>query len=130
MTCLKNVRLSDEGSHSGLKGFVAVGSNYNYGEDITSRGRVCFVFISCENKSTIYSQQILIYDIIEVVPEPGQPLTKNRFKSLYSKEQKGPVTAISHCNGFLVSAVGQKVRIGMNMLQVNLNLFSRFIYGK
>jgi len=40
VTCLKNVRLADEGSHSGLKGFVAVGTNYNYGEDITSRGRV------------------------------------------------------------------------------------------
>ena len=28
---------------------------------------------------------------------------------VYNKDQKGPITAISHVLGFLVSAVGQKV---------------------
>lgn len=44
------------------------------------------------------------------MPEPGQPLTKNRFKQIYAKEQKGPVSAITQVSGFLVSAIGQKVR--------------------
>ncbi|KAL0274118.1 UNVERIFIED_CONTAM: hypothetical protein PYX00_006618 [Menopon gallinae] len=93
VTCLKTVNLSSEGTRSGLKGYVAVGTNYNYSEDITSKGR------------------ILIYDVIDVVPEPGLPLTKNRFKTVYAKEQKGPVTALCHVLGFLVSAMGQKIYI-------------------
>ena len=89
--CLKVVNLVYEGSRSGLRGYVAVGTNYSYGEDTTSRGR------------------IMVLDIIDVVPEPGQPLTKNKFKTLYTKEHKGPVTAVESVVGFLCAAVGQKV---------------------
>lgn len=91
VTAFKNVSLAYEGTRSGLKEYICIGTNYNYGEDITSRGR------------------ILIYDIIEVVPEPGKPLTKFKFKEIYIKEQKGPVSAITHVVGFLVTAVGQKI---------------------
>ncbi|XP_055705403.1 cleavage and polyadenylation specificity factor subunit 1 [Phlebotomus papatasi] len=91
VTAFKNVSLLCEGTRSGLKEYICVGTNYNYSEDITSRGR------------------ILIYDIIEVVPEPGKPLTRYRFKEVYTKEQKGPVSAITHVLGFLVTAVGQKI---------------------
>jgi hypothetical protein len=70
--------------------------------------------------------QILIFDIIEVVPEPGQPLTKNRFKQIYAKEQKGPITAITQVSGFLVSAVGQKVLPFDSLEWISGLLYRRF----
>ena len=91
VTCLKTVSLEYEGHASGLKDYLAVSTNYNYGEDIISRGR------------------IFILDLIEVVPEPGQPLTKNKIKTLYAKDQKGAVSAICSVCGYLVAAIGQKI---------------------
>lgn len=88
---LKVVMLTYEGAQSGFKEYICMGTNYNYSEDITSRGR------------------ILIFDLIEVVPEPDKPWTKYKLKQVYAKEQKGPVSAITSTRGFLVTSVGQKV---------------------
>lgn len=91
VTAFKIVKLAYEGTRSGLKEYLCIGTNFNYSEDITSRGN------------------IHIYDIIEVVPEPGKPLTKFKLKEVYKKEQKGPVSAIADVLGFLVTALGQKI---------------------
>ncbi|XP_017069032.1 cleavage and polyadenylation specificity factor subunit 1 [Drosophila eugracilis] len=93
VTAFKIVKLSYEGTRSGLKEYLCIGTNFNYSEDITSRGN------------------IHIYDIIEVVPEPGKPMTKFKLKEVFKKEQKGPVSAISDVLGFLVTGLGQKIYI-------------------
>lgn len=88
---LKMVMLTYEGTQSGLKGYICMGTNFNYSEDISSRGR------------------ILLFDLIEVVPEPDKPWTKYKLKQIYAKEQKGPVSAVTSIMGLLVTSVGQKV---------------------
>ena len=46
VSCVKNVNLTSEGTVSGLKGFIAVGTSCNYNEDVTSRGRVRNSFVT------------------------------------------------------------------------------------
>ena len=104
-TGMKHLYLTSEGLHSGEKGYMVLATAFCYGEDVTPRG------------------YIRIYDIIEVIPEPGQPLTKNKLKTVYEKEQKGPITAVDAVNGFLVATVGQKIYI----FQVSLGLVDIFL---
>ncbi|TGZ75604.1 hypothetical protein CRM22_000249 [Opisthorchis felineus] len=93
VTCMITAQLSSEQTFHGTKDYLALGANLSYGEEIPVRGR------------------IIILDVIDVVPEPGQPLTRHKLKTIYDGEQKGPVTALSSCQGHLVSAIGQKVYI-------------------
>ena len=92
-SCMQSVSLKSEGTVSGMKSYIALGTNYAYNEDVTCRGRV------------------VIFDVVEVVPEPGLPLTKNKLKVEYDKEQRGAITALDAVQGFLVTAIGQKIYI-------------------
>ncbi|KAL5969335.1 Cleavage and polyadenylation specificity factor subunit 1, partial [Taenia solium] len=93
VSCLVTVQLSSDLTFDETKNYLALGANLSYGEEIPVRGR------------------IILMDIIEVVPEPGQPLTRHKVKTVYDGDQKGPVTALASCQGYLVSAVGQKIYI-------------------
>ncbi|XP_037085613.1 cleavage and polyadenylation specificity factor subunit 1-like [Pollicipes pollicipes] len=91
VTVMNNVSINYEGHRSGQRMYIAVATNHSYGEDVVCRGK------------------LMLLDVIEVVPEPGQPLTKNKLKVLLTKEQSAPVSAISSVAGYLLGAVGQKV---------------------
>lgn len=93
VTCMQLINFKSEGTMSGLKGYIVCGTTYSYTEDIPCKGR------------------IIVMDIIEVVPEPGAPLTKNKLKIEYNREQKGGVSAVAGVHGLLVTAIGQKIYI-------------------
>ncbi|KAL7750781.1 mRNA cleavage and polyadenylation factor subunit [Sorochytrium milnesiophthora] len=97
---------------SGRKHFLAVGTSLVKGEDVAVQGK------------------IYIFDVIEVVPEPGKPHTNHKYKMLTSSEVKGPVSAFTGVNGHLVAATGQKIivydfedmdtLVGIAFLDVNI----------
>ncbi|CAF1195327.1 unnamed protein product [Adineta ricciae] len=91
VTCMKTIALRFQGNL--MKTYVAVGTANCFNEDVVSRGRV------------------ILFDVIEVVPEVDQPLTKHKLKIVHDREEKGPVTAVDSILGYLVAAVGQKVYI-------------------
>ena len=46
-----------------------------------------------------------------MVPDPEKPLSGYKFKCLYDKEQKGPVTEVDCILGHIISAIGQKIYV-------------------
>ncbi|KAJ8041183.1 Cleavage and polyadenylation specificity factor subunit 1 [Holothuria leucospilota] len=88
VTCLKIVTLNIEGN---MRSLLGMGTGQVYSEDFVAKGRV------------------YIYDVIEVVPEPGQPLTKNKLKMLFKQEHKGCVSSLCDVKGQLLTTIGQKV---------------------
>ena len=93
--CVKcmNLEISEE-THE-RKDLIVVGTAVVRGENVTSRGN------------------IYIFDVVDVVPEPGVPETDLKLKLVAKEEVKGAVTALSPIGsqGFLLAAQGQKCMV-------------------
>ncbi|KAJ6109745.1 hypothetical protein N7486_001980 [Penicillium sp. IBT 16267x] len=95
VTAVKNVNLEvSENTHE-RKDLIVVGTAITKGEDIPARG--------C----------IYVFDVIEVVPEPGRPETGRKLKLIGKEVVKGAVTALSGIGGqgFVIVAQGQKCMV-------------------
>ncbi|KAF8477455.1 CPSF A subunit region-domain-containing protein [Kalaharituber pfeilii] len=90
---IKTVELEVSEQTKERKQLVAVGTGIFRGEDSAARGA------------------IYVFEVIEVVPEPGRPETNRKFKLVVREEVKGTVSALCGVNGFLLAAQGQKVMV-------------------
>ncbi|KAK3393663.1 CPSF A subunit region-domain-containing protein [Podospora didyma] len=94
--CVETLNLEVSESTNERKQLVAIGTALCKGEDLPTRGHV------------------YVYDIAEVIPEPGRPETNKKLK-LIAKEDipRGAVTALSEVGtqGLMLVAQGQKCMV-------------------
>lgn len=91
--CIKTLSLEVSEHTRERQTLVCVGTAIvRGGEDLPAQGRV------------------LVFNVIDVVPEPGKPETAHKLKLIAQAEVKGAVTALSEIGtqGFLLAAQGQK----------------------
>lgn len=90
---IKCEKLDSKRSQGGVAPFIIVGTAFVKGEDRQARGRV------------------LIFDVIEVVPDPNNPQSNHKLKLLFADDLKGPVASVGSIYGRLVTSTGTKVMI-------------------
>lgn len=93
--CVKSLNLEVSEETHERKDLIVVGTAIIKGENVTMRGN------------------IYIFDVVDVVPEPGIPETDLKLKLIAKEEVKGAVTALSQIGsqGFLLAAQGQKCMV-------------------
>lgn len=90
---LKSVVLTVSEKTKKKKEVIVFGSSVLRGEDLAAKG------------------SFYVYDIVDIVPEPGRPETKNKFKEIAQEAIKGAVTAVCEVEGHLLIAQAQKIII-------------------
>lgn len=88
---MKSVFLEVSEKTKQMKEFLVIGTSIIRGEDLAASGG------------------FYIYDVIEVVPEPGKPETNHKLKLVTSEVSKGAVTSVCEVSGHLLVAQAQKV---------------------
>lgn len=73
------------------KEFILIGTGRLRMEDLSSNG------------------SYKVFEIIDIIPEPGKPETNHKFKELLQESTKGAVTAVCDVSGRFLVAQGQKM---------------------
>ncbi|KAJ1749014.1 mRNA cleavage and polyadenylation factor subunit [Coemansia sp. RSA 1821] len=88
---MRTLELDSAQAEGGRRALVCVGTGFVLGEDVMTRGRV------------------YVFDVVDVVPQPGRPQTNRRLKLLYTEEIHGTVTTLGELRGSLVMSEGSKL---------------------
>ncbi len=93
--CIKSMNLEVSEETHERKELIVVGTAITKGEDVVTRG--------C----------IYIFDVVDVVPQPGVPESDLKLKLIAKEEVKGAVTSLSPIGsqGFMLAAQGQKCMV-------------------
>ncbi|KEP51741.1 cleavage and polyadenylation specificity factor protein [Rhizoctonia solani 123E] len=91
INAVESIPLETLSTERGLKDYVVVGTTISRGEDLAVKGAT------------------YVFEVVEVVPEPGIKTRQYRLRLLCREDSKGAVTALCGINGYLVSSMGQKI---------------------
>ncbi|UZJ52621.1 hypothetical protein CBS101457_001941 [Exobasidium rhododendri] len=89
--CVELVTLRSVATVSGLKDYIAVGTILSHGEDRPAKGAT------------------YLFDVVEVVVTDQDPACRFKLKLVMKDDAKGPITAITDMNGYLVTVMGLKL---------------------
>ncbi|KAK9454631.1 CPSF A subunit region-domain-containing protein [Dipodascopsis uninucleata] len=90
---VKMVSLQVSEQSKARRQYMAVGTGIFYGEDLPAKGYV------------------YIFEIIEIVPEPGKPEHNHKLKLIVKEDARGVVSTLCDVEGYLLAAQGQKVMV-------------------
>eukprot|EP01147_Barroeca_monosierra_P005681 gene5681-7248_t len=103
VSAFKVINLMSEQNVSGRKPCVAVGLSSVLGERNFERGKV------------------ELFDVLDVVPEPGKPTTRNKLKRFLSSDENGALTAINSIEGYVIGALGRRDGVKIFVWRVEEN---------